>query len=81
MVDGLLVCYNLNHYLGYNFSPDDLEDEEDRILVYHRMVEAFKFAYAKRSDLGDEDFVDVQDVGFTLHCRKAIYFVRWQLRT
>ena len=37
------------------------------------MLEAFKFAYAKRTHLGDEDFEDVEDV------RKTFYFVYFHI--
>ena len=47
---------------GFLLNPNDLASPEARIHMYHRTIEAFKFAYAKRSSLGDEDFVDVKEV-------------------
>jgi len=53
-----------NHLVGYNFKPSDIPNQQT--LSYHRIIEAFKFAYAKRSELGDEDYVNVTEVSATL---------------
>ncbi|XP_061196443.1 glutathione hydrolase 1 proenzyme-like [Saccostrea echinata] len=39
----------------YGFTPDSVSTPEKSILTWHRIVEAMKFAYAKRSNLGDPD--------------------------
>ena len=44
-----------------------VSDTSSTVLTYHRIAEAFKFAYAERSFLADEDFADVTDVRLN-HC-------------
>ena len=69
----LLIHHLLKQYLtysnnfiwlltGFDFSPVDVKDMDKSILTYHRLTEILKFAYAKRSALGDEEFVNTTDV-------------------
>ena len=48
--------------IGYRVHPDDLKGTSTAALFYHRLIEAFKFAYAKRSELGDPAKVNISDV-------------------
>ena len=61
----------VNSYLtGYNMTGADRKDLNSSVLGYHRIVEAFKFAYAYRALLGDEDFWDVTEVSLLCMHRK-----------
>lgn len=55
---GVIYQYILNILDGYGFKKEDLTNEKSKINVFHKVTEAFKFAYAKRSNLGDEEFVN-----------------------
>lgn len=55
---GAVLEFILNIIDGYGFEKEDLSSEASRVLTYHRIIEAFKFAYAKRTELGDENFLN-----------------------
>lgn len=48
---------------GYGYDAlNDTQSIDDTALMYHRIVEAFKYGYAKRTYLGDEDFLNITDI-------------------
>lgn len=47
---GSLLIFIMNLLRDYDLKPDTLS--------YHRIIEAYKIAYARRSDLADPDFVE-----------------------
>ncbi|XP_029650880.1 glutathione hydrolase 1 proenzyme-like isoform X3 [Octopus sinensis] len=53
---GPVLLYILNILDGYNYTINKVTNK-DKATAYHRMIEAFKFAYAARSRMGDKDFV------------------------
>ncbi|XP_023929971.1 glutathione hydrolase 1 proenzyme [Lingula anatina] len=53
---GAVYQFILNILQGYNFTAQELH-RSHAVRTHHRMVEAMKFAYAKRTELGDEDFL------------------------
>nr|XP_054765758.1 glutathione hydrolase 1 proenzyme-like [Lytechinus pictus] len=66
---GAVFSLIMNILEGYGFTAG--ESRTDLSLVMDlpdlsKIIEAFKFAFAKRSALGDEDFVDVEDLVATL---------------
>ena len=58
----LLKSLHLSIITGYNMSKDAIKDDESILSATHRIIEAFKFAFAWRPLLGDPDFVNVTKV-------------------
>lgn len=59
---GLLLGFILNILKGYEFSPASISSINETTRTYHRIIEAYKWAYGKRSLIGDPDFSDLSQL-------------------
>lgn len=58
---GHILGFILNILDEYGFTPESMEGDQ-KIITHQRITEAMKWAYAKRTELGDSNFVDVTEV-------------------
>ncbi|XP_065333589.1 scoloptoxin SSD14-like isoform X2 [Cloeon dipterum] len=59
---GVLLTLILNILDHYQLNDKSMSTLQDSITTYHRITEAFKFAFARRGELGDTDFVSINDL-------------------
>lgn len=76
---GCIFTFILNILEGYNFHEESFEHHQEEKLIYHRIVEAFKFGFGMRTKLGDEINAEIvkivrelTDVDFATHIRALI---------
>ena len=48
--------------IGFGFNASSLQDIDSAVKTYHKIIEAFKFAFGRRSALGDAQFWNVSEV-------------------
>uniref|UniRef100_A0A8C2B536 Glutathione hydrolase n=2 Tax=Cyprinus carpio TaxID=7962 RepID=A0A8C2B536_CYPCA len=59
---GPVLALILNILKDYNISSSSVSTTEYKTLTYHRMIEAFRFADAQKSKLGDPDYEDLTEI-------------------
>ncbi|VDI01452.1 gamma-glutamyltranspeptidase / glutathione hydrolase / leukotriene-C4 hydrolase [Mytilus galloprovincialis] len=55
---GAILQFILNILDGYNLNEKSLSCKQKEIVIWHRIIEAFKFGFAKRTNIGDGDVED-----------------------
>ncbi|CAF0760813.1 unnamed protein product [Adineta ricciae] len=59
---GPILTFILNILQGYDLYEGSVDRSSPSPLFYHRLIEAFKFAYAKRSELGDPLKINITEL-------------------
>lgn len=59
---GALLAFIMNILDGYAFTNQSVSSINQTITTFHRTTEAFKYAFARRTELGDPDFEDISQV-------------------
>lgn len=59
---GSVVAHVLSILEGFNLTRSDLHDDESYALTVHRIAEALKFGFARRTELGDPRFNEVREL-------------------
>lgn len=76
---GLILQFILNVLQGYNVTADGFRETDEAALNYHRIVEAYKFAFALRTQMGDDAFVNISQLVSNLQSPEYARSVREQI--
>ena len=71
---GPLLVFMMNVLDGYNFNEHSI-DANNSVLTYQRITETFKYAYAKRTLLGDPAFENITEV-WSLRSNSSFHILR-----
>ncbi|XP_054274793.1 scoloptoxin SSD14-like [Macrosteles quadrilineatus] len=78
---GVLLAFILKILEGFNITPDSMSTLEKKTTTIHRMVEAFKYAYAKRTELGDPNIdTKIKEVVTNMMSEDYINSIRSQIK-
>jgi gamma-glutamyltranspeptidase / glutathione hydrolase / leukotriene-C4 hydrolase len=55
---GIIVSFILKLMQGFNLNENTLRSVDEQTRFYHRLIESFKYGFAKRTFMGDENFVN-----------------------
>jgi gamma-glutamyltranspeptidase/glutathione hydrolase/leukotriene-C4 hydrolase len=75
---GVLLGFIMKILDGFKFKPEDIDGIHNTVLTYHKIIEAFKYAYAKRTELGDTSFVNITNVRCNYrYCGRGVMLVAY----
>ncbi|XP_057663746.1 glutathione hydrolase 1 proenzyme-like [Diorhabda carinulata] len=76
---GAILIFILNILDGFNLNRDSIDGVDNTVRTYQKIIETFKYAYAKRTKLGDPNFVDMKQITQDLLCKKYAESIRLKL--
>ncbi|GLV46802.1 uncharacterized protein CBL_20949 [Carabus blaptoides fortunei] len=77
---GVLLGFILNILKGYNFTSDHIIGINNTVYTYHKIIESFKYAYAKRTELGDPAFNNITALISNLTSTQYADYVREKIK-
>jgi len=73
---GSLVAFIFNIIDSYDYANNRPTTKEQLNLLYHRIAEAFKYAFARRTELTDPEFADISELMRNLTSRDYATYIR-----
>ena len=67
-----MFILNILSFLGFGIKNSDLYISDKATQVFHKIIESFKWGYARRALLGDPDFVPADNI---TRVRRSFYFI------